>query len=163
MVHALKSQHLDIRGRQVSGSSRTEGYTIQTLSQKPKNINERRNLTIRSQACLPSMKPLGIALGVRISYLEKEKRRHNKQECTNWELRRDLDGGWAGDSPRPLRSGSYWESLRSEPGLSSLTEESELVLESLHFPSFPTNVHIFKMRSFGSWYLQPVSWSAFTR
>lgn len=28
--------------------------------------------TILSQACLPSMKPLGMALGVRISYLEVE-------------------------------------------------------------------------------------------
>ena len=34
-------------------------------------MDESNTLTILSQACLPSMKPLGMALGVRISYLQR--------------------------------------------------------------------------------------------
>lgn len=37
---------------------------------------ETQVLTILSQACFPSIKPLGMALGVRISYLDKEHRGH---------------------------------------------------------------------------------------
>lgn len=59
-------------GHSLSQFQDRQGYTIETLSKDPKIITK-RNLTIRSQACLPSMNPLGIALGVRISYLEKEK------------------------------------------------------------------------------------------
>lgn len=35
-------------------------------------LNSKIGLTISTQACLPSMKPLGMALGVRISYLSKK-------------------------------------------------------------------------------------------
>lgn len=36
------------------------------------DFNYKSVCTIRSQACLPSMKPLGMALGVRISYLDTD-------------------------------------------------------------------------------------------
>lgn len=39
---------------------------------KKKEVRVFQDLTILSQACLPSIKPLGMALGVRISYLEVE-------------------------------------------------------------------------------------------
>ncbi len=38
---------------------------------KPVRLNGKAGLTISTQACLPSMKPLGMELGVRISYLSK--------------------------------------------------------------------------------------------
>lgn len=41
-------------------------------TQSLKEVAVLQGLTILSQACLPSMKPLGMALGVRISYLEVE-------------------------------------------------------------------------------------------
>lgn len=39
---------------------------------KPVDLNCKTGLTISTQACLPSMKPLGMELGVRISYLSEK-------------------------------------------------------------------------------------------
>ena len=74
VVHAFNPATWEAEaGRSLSQFQDRQGYTIERPCLKDPKIITKRNLTIRSQACLPSMNPLGIALGVRISYLEKEK------------------------------------------------------------------------------------------
>lgn len=66
MAHAFNPTNWEAEAGQ-------KGLFNRDLVSKTQKEQQKSHLTIRSQACLPSMNPLGIALGVRISYLEKDR------------------------------------------------------------------------------------------